>query len=210
MNFHYLHFAIFSFIASASMAQVNEKGTIHLSAGVAAGGHTTRYEQSVLGFVQKSDDGAATMTFPIEASYGLGGRFSLGLLLEPGVYLDSTETESNALAVFALQPRFYLINGDRFTWMASVQLGSARLKYDVDEPGNVSRAVYRGNYFGLSSGVGFYFSDRIGLNLHVRYMATAMPLRDWSLNGTGLDPDLLDAKLSTSGVALQASLAFKF
>lgn len=210
MNLRSLQLATAFLIVTGAVAQVNEKGAIHLSIGISAGGHATHYEQSILGFVQKNDDGAATATFPIEASYGLGGRFSVGLLLEPGVYLDSTETESNALAMVAIQPRFYLINKDRFLWMASVQLGSARLKYDVDEPGNVSRAIYRGSYFGLSSGVGFYFTDHIGINLQLRYLAAAMPLREWSINGTDLDPDLIDAKLSTSGVAVQASLAFKF
>jgi hypothetical protein len=120
------------------------------------------------------------------------------------------ETETNTLGMFAIQPRFYLVNGDRFTWMASLQLGSTRLKYGVNEPGNVSSAIYRGSYFGLSSGVGFYFTDHIGLQLHLRYAATSMPLREWTFNGTSLDPDLIHAKLSTSGVALQASLAFKF
>lgn len=198
-----------TFILSAT-AQVNEKGAIHLSAGLALGGHATHYEQTILGFVQTTDDGAATTTFPIEFGYGLGGRFSLGLLLEPGAYLDSTASESNALVCLALQPRFYLVNGERFTWMASAQIGSARLKYDVDQPGQVSNALYQGGLFGFSSGVGFYFTDHIGLNLQVRYMATTMPLKEWSLNGFSLDPDLLDAKLSTQGVALQASLAFKF
>lgn len=194
---------------TTACAQVNEKGTIHLAAGFAAGGHTTRYEQSFLGVVRTNTDGAATTTFPIEIGYGFGGRFSLGLLMEPGLYLDSVENESNTLGTFALQPRFYLVNSDRFAWMASIQVGSTRLKYDVSEPGNVTSAVYRGGYFGLSSGVGFYFGDHVGLNLHLRYMATSMPLRAWELNGLALDPDLIDAKLSTGGVAVQASLAFK-
>ena len=197
-------------LALGSTAQVNDRGTVHLAIGIAGGGHATRYQQTILGVVRTTNDGAATAAIPIEVGYGLGNRFSLGLLLEPGVYLDSTETESNALTTFAIQPRFHLINGDRFTWMISAQLGSTRLKYDVDEPGNVSRAIYRGGYFGLSSGVGFYFTDHLGLALQLRYMATSMPLREWSVNGTSLDPDLIDAELSTSGVALQASLAFKF
>ncbi|MBL7952321.1 MAG: outer membrane beta-barrel protein [Flavobacteriales bacterium] len=210
MNIRITSLAVSIGIMSSLNAQVNEKGAVHLAAGIAVGGHATRYEQSFLGVVQTTNDGAATTTLPIEFGYGLGGRFSLGLLLEPGLYLDSVESESNTLTTFAIQPRFYLVNGDRFTWMASMQLGSTRLKYDVSEPGNVSSAVYRGAHFGLSSGVGFYFTDRIGLNVQLRYMATTMPLRDWSWNGTSLDPDLIDAKLSTSGLAVQASLAFKF
>lgn len=193
-----------------ALGQVNQKGDVHLSIGLAAGGHATRYETTFLGFVQVNNDGAATSTIPIEVGYGLGGRFSLGLLIEPGLYLDSTETESNALRLFALQPRFYLVNGERFAWMASLQLGGTGLTYDVDQPGNNSRAIYRGGFVGVSTGIGMYFTDNIGLNLHLRYMSTSMPLREWEVNGVELDPDLINARLSTSGIALQASLAFKF
>lgn len=192
------------------VAQVNDKGTFHVSIGIAAGGHGTTYETTILGVVTTENDGAATVTYPIEVSYGLGKRFSLGLYLEPGVYLDSSATESNGLATFGIQPRFYIINNDRFAWMASMQLGSSTLRYDVEEPGNVSEAIYRGTNLSLSTGVGFYFSDLIGLNLQMRYIGTTMPLRKWTVNGTGLDPDLIDATLTTRGVALQASLAFKF
>lgn len=192
------------------VAQINDKGTFHASIGVAAGGHATHYEQTVLGTIRSNDDGAATVTYPIEFSYGLGRRFSLGLYVEPGVYLDSSASESNGLAMIGIQPRFYIINNDRFAWMASMQLGSSALRHDVDEPGNVSEAIYRGTTLGLSTGVGFYFSDLVGLNLQVRYIGTTMPLRELTLNGTEFDPDLIDATLTTRGVAFQASLAFKF
>lgn len=191
-------------------AQVNDKGTFHASIGIAAGGHATTYETTILGFVNTENDGAATVTYPIELGYGLGKRFSLGLYIEPGVYLDSSASESNGLVLIGIQPRFYIVNGNRFAWMASLQLGAAALRYDVDELGSKTEAKYRGTNLGLSTGVGFYFTDNIGLNLQVRYVGTAMPLRSWSLNGVDFDPDLIDAKLSTRGAAVQASLAFKF
>lgn len=192
------------------VAQVNDKGTFHASVGIAAGGHVTTYETSLLGVVNSENDGAATVTYPIELGYGLGERFSLGLYIEPGVYLDSSASESNGLTLVGIQPRFYIVNGDRFAWMASLHLGVSALRYDVDEPGNRTEAKYSGANLGLSTGVGYYFSDHIGLNLQLRYVGTTMPLRSWSVNGVDFDPDLIDAKLTTRGVALQASLAFKF
>ncbi len=191
-------------------AQVNDRGTFHASVGIAASGHATSYETTILGVVNTENDGAATVTYPIELGYGLGQRFSLGLYIEPGVYLDSSASESNGLALVGIQPRFYIVNGDRFAWMASLQLGVSALRYDVDEPGNRTEAKYSGTNLGLSTGVGFYFSDLIGLNLQLRYVGTTMPLRSWSVNGVDFDPDLIDAKLITRGVSLQASLAFKF
>ena len=191
-------------------AQVNDKGTFHVSIGAAAGGHATTYETTVLGVVNTENDGAATVTYPIELGYGLGERFSLGLYIEPGVYLDSSASESNGLALVGIQPRFYIVNGNRFAWMASLQLGVSALRYDVDEPGNRTEAKYSGTNLGLSTGVGFYFTDNIGLNLQLRYVGTTMPLRSWSVNGVDFDPDLIDATLTTRGAAVQASLAFKF
>jgi len=203
-------FTLLAFSLSSAVAQVNDKGTFHASLGIAAGGHATTYETKILGLVQTEDDGAVTVTYPIELGYGLGKRFSLGLYIEPGVYLDSSASESNGLVLLGIQPRFYLVNSNRFAWMASLQLGTSALRYDVDEPGNSTKAKYSGTNVGLSTGVGFYFTDHIGLNLHLRYVGTVMPLRSWSLNGVALDPDLIDAKLTTRGAAVQASLAFKF
>ena len=179
---------LLGFTATRSVAQVNDKGTFHASIGVAAGAHATEYEQSIVGVVRRDQDGAATVTYPIELGYGSGKRFSLGLCLEPGVYLDSSASGSNGLVSIGIQPRFYIINADRFAWMASVHLGSSALRYDVKEPGNVSDARYRGANFGISTGVGFYFGEHFGLNILARYIGTRMPLREWTVNGTELDP----------------------
>jgi len=101
---------------------------------------------------------------PIQLGYGLAKWFSLGLLFEPGNYLDPNAVRANGVVTLALEPRFYLVNKDRFAWMASLQLGGSTLR--IDEQGlTKDQAVYRGRSFGLSTGVGFYFSDHIGLQL---------------------------------------------
>lgn len=210
MKVHVCAFFLVASSPSAVLAQVNEKGDLHLSLGLVAGVHATEYRTSFLGFSDVQNDAAVTSTIPIEAGYSLGGRFSLGILIEPGLYLDSTETESNALRIYAVQPRFFLVNGRRVAWLASAQFGTAILTYDVDVPGNVSRTIYRGGFWGLSTGMGAYFSDHIGLNLQLRYMATTMPARDAEINGQPFDLSVFNAELRTSGLALQASLAFTF
>lgn len=200
--------------AGSASAQFNQKGTVHLSLGLAAGAHGTEYEQKlrVLGvwLTDTETDGAATVTFPLELGVGLGKSFSLGLYVEPGSYLDSSATESNGMALVGLQPRFYLVNKDRFAWLASLQLGGGALRIDRDEPGVESTARYAGGNFGLGTGVVFQFTDLIGLQLHLRYMSTSLKLRDYTLNGQDISLDDFEATLRTRGVALQASLGFRF
>lgn len=201
-----------------AVAQINQKGTFHLGFGVSMGGHATQYVQNttinIFGVPvttrTEENDGAATVLFPIDIQYGIAKPVSLGLFVEPGSYLDSSNTRSNGLVLFGFQPRAYIINHDRFTWMGSVQVGSAGLRIKETENGRNTEALYRGPFFGLSSGVGFYFSDHIGLQLHARYMSTSFDLKEYQQNGTSIDLSAVDAELNTTGFALQASLALRF
>ncbi len=195
-------------------AQFNDKGTFHASIGMALGAHATEYEQTlyVLGipFVTRNTDGAATFTVPVEAHYGIAKIFSLGLSIEPGIYADSSASRRNGLFTLSLQPRFYIINKDRFTWTGSLYLGTARLRID-DTANNVSTsAQYSGGQFGLGTSVIFVFSDMVGLQLGIRSLNTTMPLRSYERNGQSLSSDQYKAELKTRGALLQAGLCFRF
>ncbi len=200
--------------STAAHAQYNDKGTFHVAIGLAAGAHGTQYEQTIrilgIPFTDTQTDGAATVTVPIELDYGFAKVFSLGLYVEPGVYLDSNATESNNLLLAGMQPRFYLINGDRFALMASLQFGASRLNIERNEDGAKTDARYGGGHFGLGAGAVFQFSDHVGLQLHLRYVGTSMTLRTYELNGQDVSLDDFDATLVTRGVAIQTSLAFRF
>lgn len=202
------------FLFTSASAQFNDKGTVHLALGVAGGAHGTEYKTTIHifggNYSDTETDGAATITVPVELDFGISKKFSLGLFLEPGSYLDSSATESNSMALVGLQPRFYFINGDRFAWMGSLQLGAAGLKIERDEAFTESSATYAGGNFGLGTGVVFQFTDLIGLQLHMRYMTTNMKLRDYTLNGNDVDLDDYEAVLRTRGVAFQMSLGFRF
>lgn len=217
-------------LSALAHAQYNEKGTVHLAVGATFGAHGTEYSwtstQTInffgtqLTFTDSGTetDGAATVTVPIEMDFGITNRFSLGFYLEPGMYLDSNNTESNTLFMGGLQPRFYLINGERFALLAGAQFGMAGLKIDRTEETSVagltvvneSSASYAGGGFGLGAGAVFQFSDLIGLQLHLRYMATNMKLRDYTINGDDVDADNYEATLRTRGIGLQLSLGFRF
>lgn len=195
-------------------AQINAPGRVHVAVGLAAGFHGTEYTEvgTVLGIPlsRKTLDAAFTTTVPIEVGVGVAKFLSLGLYVEPGSYLDSSATESNGLAMVGFQPRFYLVNKDRFAWMASLRLGGSALELDRQEPFVRSEARYSGGHFGLGTGVAVHFSELIGLQLHLNYLANRMTLQDYRINGSEIPLDLYDAELLTRGVALQASLAFRF
>ena len=196
------------------VALVNKAGTIHLGVGLAAGAHATEYRETfrVLGlsFTNTSTDGAATVTLPLEFSVGLAKFVSLGIYLEPGSYLDSSATESNGLAMVGLQPRFYLVNGDRFAWLASLRFGGSALVIDRSEEGTNTTARYSGGHLGIGTGIAAYFGDHIGLQVHLNYLANNFALKEYEVNGANIPLDDFDAELLTRGIALQASLAFKF
>jgi len=195
-------------------AQVNDKGTVHIAIGLAGGVHATEYEQTItyLGFpiTTNSTDGAATWTVPMEVGYGLARVFSLGIYAEPGAYLDSSATESNGIMMLGIQPRFYLVNSDRFAWMASLRVGATHLTIDRSEADLTTSSAYRGSHLGISTGVAFQFSDLVGMHLHVLYLGNRMPLKEYAVNGNSIDLTGILAELRTQGVALQASVAFRF
>jgi len=201
-------------ITTATRAQVNDKGTFHAAIGVAFGGHGTEYETTVrlggLSFTDTEADGAATLTVPIEFDYGLAKIFSLGVYIEPGAYLDSNATETNSLILAGIQPRFYLVNNENFALMASLQFGTSGLRIERDEDNIQSSARYAGGHFGLGAGAAFQFTDHFGLQLHLRYVGTSMPLRKYEIEGDEVSLDDFEAVLRTRGVAFQVSAAFRF
>jgi hypothetical protein len=195
-------------------AQFNDKGTFHASIGMALGAHATEYERTIhiLGVevTSRKSDAAATFTFPIEAHYGLARIFSLGLNIEPGVYIDSVATRRNGLMLLGLEPRFYIVNKDRFAWTASLYFGNTRLRIDDKDGPNTSSAVYRGGHFGVGTSVIFAFSDMVGLQLGLRSLNTTLPLRSYEINGQSLSSDQFKAELKTRGTLFQTSLCFRF
>jgi len=202
----------------ASTAQFNEAGRFHASIGGAAGFHATKYYQKFtfnffgtpVNVDTSSTDGAATFTLPIELDFGVAKFMSLGLYLEPGAYLDSSATESNSLVMAGIQPRFYLLNKDRFALLASLQLGVAGLNIVRSEPGYTSDARYLGFQWGLGTGMAVGFGDHLGMRFMLRYVGTSMPLRAIEENGSSIDLDNFEAKLTTGGVLLQLSFCVRF
>jgi hypothetical protein len=194
-------------------AQFNERGAFHIAVGPSFGIHATQYEQKfVFGgveFPETTNDGAATITYPIQVGYGFSKLFSLGLLVEPGAYLDSNATRSNSLLIYGVEPRFHVVNKDRFAWMIGGQFGGSSLTIEEQGP-IINEAKYSGSVFGLNTGLAWLFTDHFGLQVHLRYVASRMPLKEFTQSGSTVALTNFEAQLNTSGVALQTSLAFRF
>lgn len=203
--------------AACTTAQFNDAGRFHASIGGAFGVHATKYYQEqrfvILGTEFKFDttttDGAATLTVPIELDFGLAKFMSLGLYIEPGSYLDSSRAESNTVMMGGIQPKFYLLNTDRFALIAALQLGASGLRIIRSEDGYESDARYFGFQWGLGTGMAVGFGDHVGLRFMARYVSTSMPLRAWEENPDTVFGDY-EAKLTTGGFVVQLSLCFRF
>lgn len=202
-------------LATSLSAQYNSKGKLHLSVGGAVGGHATELEQTfeVLGFeIDRTVTGsAATTSVPIEFGYGLSERFSLGLTIEPGSYVpdSASNDQSNSLALFTIQPRYYIVNKDRFAWMASAQLGGGTLRMQDNKLGSKVDERYFGTAVGLGTGIAIGIGGHVGVEFHLRYLATFLELNAREFNGSST-MDLYDADLDTHGLLAQLSLAFRF
>jgi hypothetical protein len=209
-----LLFLAFTLWSGTFQAQVNDKGVFHISLGIDGGVHGTAYTQNIrilgLPITESSRSSAVTMLVPLHVQYGLSPLVSLGFYLEGGRYLDSSATRINTISLIGLQPRFHIVNRDRFTWIAMAQLGSTALQInDSDALGSFS-STYRGPHFGIGSAVGFYFTDRLGVQVHLRYLGTSLDLAEFARAGSAVSRDVFDASLNTVGLSLQAAMAVRF
>ncbi len=109
----------------------------------------------------------------------------------------------------AIQPRFFIINKDRFAWSGTLQIGGAALRIKDDTQNAEVDERYSGPAFGLGTGLHLGISERVGIDFQLRYLATRMELRAREFNGLST-MDFYNATLSTSGVIGQLALSFRF
>lgn len=202
--------------ASSTFGQVNAKGVFQVGLGTAIGGHSTEFEFNatypVIGRVSKtSTDGAATVAFPIDLQAGLSNKFSLGLCLEPGRYIDSAGTHPNSFFILSLEPRYYVLNKDHFAVHLNLDLGLSALRIGEVESGSKTYDdTYAGGHFRLGAQAQYYFGSTFGLNFGIKYAAHNMKWRDRDPDDPTLASVDYEAALRTSGVQFQLGAQVKF
>ncbi|MBZ0206383.1 MAG: outer membrane beta-barrel protein [Flavobacteriales bacterium] len=201
-------------LLSSASAQVNTKGALQFGIGLDLGVHATHFENELTfaGLTKKDSnrDGAVTVTVPIEAQLGLADRFSLGLYIEPGSYLDSAGTHPNKLFLAGLSPRYYAVNKDRFALYFHADLGFGTLKIgDVQNGAKRYDDRYAGGHFRLGLATQWYFGDAFGINLGLKYAATSFKWKDRDPSDPVLGTVGYSAKLKTSGIQFQVGLQVK-
>lgn len=203
-------------LASSGYGQVNGKGTFQLGLGASLGVFNTDFEYSavypVIGRVSKSsEDGAATVSFPIDLQVGLSDRFSLGLCLEPGQYIDSADTHPNGFFIFSLEPRFYVVNGEHFAVHINADLGLSALKIRSGEGTSAEfDDSYAGGHFRFGAQAQYYFGNTFGLNFGLKFASHNMKWRDRDPENAALESLDYEATLKTGGLQLQLGAQVKF
>lgn len=187
--------------------QVNEKGVFQVGLASSVGVFATRFESkaTLLGVtVENSDeDGAGTVSFPLEVQYGLSKKVSLGIYIEPGSYLDSNASRSNGFAAFGISPRYYLVNKDRLALLLNADLGFTALRIKETESGQSITDSYAGGHFRLGAMVQYYFGKTFGLNFGIKYSGHRMSWRDRDPEDAVLKSLNYEAVLRTSGLQFQ-------
>ena len=203
-------------IACTGYGQVNAKGLFQLGLGASLGAFKTDFVYSavypIVGRVSKSSsDGAATVSFPLDLQAGLSDRFSLGLCLEPGQYIDSADTHPNGFFIFSIEPRFYVLNKDHFAVHINADLGLSALKIRSGE--GTSAQVddsYTGGHFRVGAQAQYYFGKTFGVNFGLKFASHNMKWRNRDPENTVLNSLDYAATLKTGGLQLQLGAQVKF
>jgi hypothetical protein len=210
-------FALLALSAAPLSAQVNQKGTFQLGLGYNLGIFATEFEWSYENpftggrYSERDTDGAVTSSFPFDFQYGLGNRFSLGLYIEPGAYLDSNATQRNAFFIAGIDPRFYIVNKERFAWFADLGIGFSVLGIvNENEMGAEVTDAYAGGHLKLGTHVQFYFGNTFGIHFGMNYAAHNLKWRDRDPEDQALDLLDYEATLKTAGIQFGFGAQVKF
>jgi hypothetical protein len=213
MNRHLLAFlTVGSFFTSN--AQVNAPGKFQIGLAWSGGAHATHFKNSFtfngLKFENSSDDGAATVSYPLDLHVGLSNKFSLGLCLEAGQYIDSAGTNPNQFVIVSLSPRFYVLNKEKNALFFNLDLGVSGLRIGDVESGTKK---FDDSYAGMHvrPGIQFqhYFGNTFGMNVGLKVPFHNMKWRDRDPEDPFLTGLNYAAELRTSGVQFQLGLQVK-
>lgn len=200
-------------VDTAVNAQAHQKGDIYLSAGVSLGAYATTWEAELvvfnIPFKVTDSDGAASVTYPINFQYGITERFSLGAYIEPGQYLDSTDSETNSIVAFGISPRFHVVNGGKVNWFVNADLGATVLTWKTSETGDLITKGYNAFHWRLGTGMNWFFSNSVGLFVSGTFGSHNFTLNRWEQGGQDQTPANYTEKLKAAGGQFNIGLALR-
>ncbi|MBP6312781.1 MAG: hypothetical protein KA408_10965 [Flavobacteriales bacterium] len=208
-------FAFAACVPNSTSAQINRSGTVHIAVGGAIGWHYTKNER--MNRFSPEIDGGFSLGGVLDVQVGVIKQFSLGVTLEPGalVLFSGDFDAGTGFRTMGFKGRGYLLQSDKFAWTVSSEVGLGRLKYtDRMDEGEV-KFIDNGIYYGISMGVGMYFSERVGLNMDLNWLS--LTTTEHSIQKDGIVPLTTDEYYSytplpnkTRGLQYSIQVAFKF
>lgn len=202
-----------------STKSFSQKGEFQLRGGVGLAVYGTKSEFifDFLGFkvYQTEEDGAATVHVPLELRYGITNHFNGGVDVKFGSYLyepDSAEGKSNRFFVIGPHAEFNMIARESFRWYLGAGFNMAALELQEDKDEAIPTryiSEYNGAGVRINTGILWFFTDPIGLHFNVAFDSHAFKLKNYSVNGTEVDLENIEGKLTVKGADMVLGFVFR-
>lgn len=214
-------FSLSFIIASQlSFSQSHTKGSFVFALGYEASGVNTLYDS-------KFDDGTVNYEDPQKSSaafinqfrfdghYNLTNSFSIGINYRRGKYIedpDNTQAAGNTVSLYAISARYYILNKDRLALYFGASFGGNQLvmnrltKIIVSIPYTYK---FGGTHFTLETGVNWYISKNVGVNIGLGYIYHKYKMKEYTFNLEEQDLSNFENILLVSGMTGNIGLTFK-
>jgi len=184
------------------------KGAFIAGLGVTGGVYQNEITQNVLGFQRVSTDTAAAYFFPISIEYCILNRFSAGLQLRTGKYIDDVDYEDNIVGSFDLLVSYHIVNRTRNNLYVQLALGPSWLTIDNERA--YARGDWAGAHAGLNLGYRHYFGRIFGVHLQLGWASYRLEQQYLEVANTVVDPQLLYWDMLVTGTEFGFGLCARF
>ncbi len=203
-------------LAVLAHGQVNQPRKFQIGLGGSLGLYGTHlesdYDTPLGGHVASNhNDGAATLTMPLDIQIGVAKAVSVGLYLESGSYLDSSRTRSNGLFSMGVEGRYYPLNKERLALFLSLDIGFSALSIrDIEARSQRITDNYVGGQARIGAQFQYYFGQTFGLNVGLKLAGTSFQWLGRDPHDAVLDGADYSASLRASGIQLRIGAQVKF
>lgn len=177
------------FATTFAFGQSNKTGTIQVGFGL---GGTLGFTSMELSSTNPQDKpelgngGGGGFNFGLRAQFGIIEMISAGFYVrrESGAYIaefsqpqvDETYTITASGFGFGFEPKFYLVNKDKFNlnFAPSIGYSTANTKFSDDGVNDQIPGSASGLSYGVAMGTNFYFGDKLGMSIDLGYASTTL------------------------------------